>query len=64
MPYQKRYKIMEVSADGLLKEPSRYYTGNVFLEYYDTEHGAIDAIIKEGYSGDLVILTAMTKVWE
>ena len=63
MAYQKRYKIMEVSPDGLLKEPRLFYTGDVFLEYYDTEQGAIDAIIKEGYSGDLVILTAMTEVW-
>ena len=63
MAYQKRYKIMEVSPDGLLKEPSRYYTGNVFHEYYDTEQDAIDDIIKEGYCFDLVILTAMTKVW-
>ena len=63
MAYQKLYKIMEVSTDGLLKEPSRFYTGSVFREYYDTEQDAIDDIIKEGYGGDLVILTAMTKVW-
>ena len=64
--YVKRYKIMEVSEDGLLKEPKErgyYYNENVFSDYYDTEQDAIDAIHTEDLGYDLVIITAMTNVW-
>ena len=61
--YVKRYKIMEVSEDGLLKEPKErgyYYNENVFSDCYDTEQDAIHA---KDLAYDLVIITAMTNVW-
>jgi hypothetical protein len=65
--YKKRYKIMSISPDGLLKvptSPSYGYSDEIFYSYYETERDAEQAIINRDSNETFLILPVMTKLWD
>lgn len=71
MPYKyvKRYKIMNISEDGLLKTPRNSWGDKIFDYEYQTEEEAMKAIStasdnhRDGVSGDFVIMTVASEKW-